>query len=63
MFDRYKECRKCGGEVIRNNAKITAKKLRRQYFYSQFYKCKGCKTIYYYLKDIVYPQVAKSNLK
>lgn len=51
--DRYRECRKCGGKLEAKNAKVTAKKLKRNYFYSQFYRCTDCKTTYYFPKDQV----------
>lgn len=52
-IDRYKECRKCGGKLEAKNAKVTAKKLKRNYFYSQFYRCTNCKNTYYFPKDQV----------
>lgn len=52
-INQYNECRKCNGKLESKNAKITAKKLKRKYFYSQFYKCIDCKAIYYFPKDQV----------
>lgn len=40
-------CRKCGGKIVWNSRKLTAKRLKKAYHYEKWLKCLNCRTVYF----------------
>lgn len=40
-------CKNCGGQLIQKATKRTAEQLKKQYYYTAYYFCPGCKKLYH----------------